>query len=243
MLAITERLLNNYNRPGRNLKDLRAIIIHWTANTSRGANAMANRNYFNSRDYIRVNGNIIYASAHYVVDDQTIVRCLPDGEVGYHVGSRKPYKALVHNELQIPVGDSPNNYTIGIEMCVNSDGDFSKTRQHTIELTHHLLNLHQMHSSQVHRHFDITGKDCPKMMLDDVIWKQFLSELENYNKPAGDLKVNVSELNVREGAGTQFPIKRKLIKGELVNKMAQDGLWFKIGEGEWIHSNYVIPAG
>ncbi|MBK9109522.1 MAG: N-acetylmuramoyl-L-alanine amidase [Saprospiraceae bacterium] len=240
MLAITERLLNNYNRPGRSLKELRAIIVHWTANTNRGANAMANRNYFNSSDYIRVNGNIIYASAHYVVDDQTIVKCLPDHEVGYHVGSRRPYKPLVHDTLGIAVGDSPNNYTIGIEMCVNSDGDFSRTRQHTIELTQHLLKLHQMNITQVHRHFDITGKDCPKMMLDDLIWQQFLREIESYNQPAGNLKVNVSELNVRAGAGTNFPIKRKLMNGEFVNKIGQDGLWYKIGTDEWIHSNYVI---
>lgn len=240
MLPITERLLTNYNRPRRNLRELRAIIIHWTANTHKGAHAMANRNYFNSSDYIRVNGNIIYASAHYVIDDHTIVKCLPDNEVGYHVGSRNPYKPVVHDTLGVPLGDSPNNYTIGIEMCVNSDGDFSKTRQHTIELTNHLLRLHQMSISQVYRHFDITGKDCPKMMLDEPIWKQFLIEVESYDKPVGNLKVNVSELNVRTGAGTHFPIKRKLMNGEFVNKIGQEGLWYKIGVDEWIHSNYVI---
>ena len=83
MLPITERLLDNYNRPNRKLKSLKAIIIHWTANTRAGANAQANRNYFNTKPRIlNTQGKTVFASAHYVVDDRTIMRCLPEDEVG-----------------------------------------------------------------------------------------------------------------------------------------------------------------
>jgi N-acetylmuramoyl-L-alanine amidase CwlA len=67
MFPITEQFITGHNRPYRKLDGLKAIIIHWTANTNRGANAMANRNYFNSKHY-DTNGNIIYASAHYIID-------------------------------------------------------------------------------------------------------------------------------------------------------------------------------
>ena len=50
MINITDRLISK-NRPYRKLKQLQAIIIHWTANTNIGANARANARYFNSDQY------------------------------------------------------------------------------------------------------------------------------------------------------------------------------------------------
>lgn len=241
MITIVDELISK-NRPFRNLIALKAIVIHWTANTNRGANARANAKYFNS-DQIYTNNNVkikISASAHYIVDDKEIVRCIPDNEVGYHVGSKTGYKELIYSDIKIPRGDSPNNYTIGIEMCVNSDGDFAKTRQTTIELTNFLLKKHNLTINNVYRHFDVTGKDCPKMMIEDNIWKQFLLEVENYNENSVRLRVNTADLNVRSGSGTDFPIKRKLKSDDVVTKLGQDGIWFRIGIDEWIHSNYVI---
>ena len=66
-------------------------------------------------------------------------------------------------------------------MCVNSDSDFVKTRQNTIELTIDLLKKHNFIASNVFRHFYITGKDCPKMMIDRNACYKFLLEVENYN--------------------------------------------------------------
>ena len=48
MIPITQALLTNHNRPKFKLKKLKGIVIHWTANTNPGANALANRNYFNT---------------------------------------------------------------------------------------------------------------------------------------------------------------------------------------------------
>lgn len=81
MIQITQMLLTNHNRPKIKLKKLKGIVIHWTANTGKGANAVANRNYFNTTKTA--------ASAHYIVDDHSIVQCIPDGEVAWHVGASK----------------------------------------------------------------------------------------------------------------------------------------------------------
>lgn len=242
MITITDKLISK-NRPFRKLVSLKAVIIHWTANTNKGANASANARYFNSDQYMTKSNGVkvkITASAHYVVDDSQIIRCIPDDEVGYHVGSKNGYKNLVYSKIGVPQNGSPNNYTIGIEMCVNSDGDFAKTRQNTIELTNYLLKTHNLTTDNVFRHFDITGKDCPKMMIDESIWNQFLSEVDNLDSNATKLRVNTATLNVRTGSGTNFPIKRKLNSGDIVTKVGQDGIWYKIGDDEWIHSNYVV---
>lgn len=244
MFPIKQQFITK-NRPFKKLKSLKGIIIHWTANLNKGANASANARYFDSDQFFTdKNGNKkkTYASAHFMVDDHQIIQCLPDDEVGYHVGA-KVYKELVYLKLGVPRGDTPNNYTLGIEMCVNADGDFNITRQQTIELTGHLLKKFGMTIHQVYRHFDITGKDCPKMMLEESIWQQFLHEVEQgMQAPTGQLKVNTPILNVRSGPGTEFGVTRQMVSGTLMNKMSIQGNWIQIGNKEWVNANYVLPV-
>ncbi|MGC5326629.1 N-acetylmuramoyl-L-alanine amidase [Brevibacillus sp. SYSU BS000544] len=79
-MQITEILLANKNsRPGTKITP-KGLVIHWTANEGKGANATANRNYFNKPS--------TQASARYIVDDKQIVRCLDETEMGYNVGAK-----------------------------------------------------------------------------------------------------------------------------------------------------------
>jgi len=181
---ITELMLDNHNRPAlRNrdfytIRELKAIVLHWTANTHTGADAEANRNYFNTTQR--------KASAHFIVDDKSIIQCLPVDEVGYHVGDRnikKKYKQNTYNDfgLQI-IGDSrltPNFYTIGIEMCANIDGNLKDTYLNTIDLVRWLRDKYG-HNIPLVRHYDVTGKPCPKhkvagkwKLLDKKDWRAF----------------------------------------------------------------------
>ena len=80
MLPIEKMYLTSRrNRPAlRNsswyrIRELKGIVVHWTANESTGADARRTRNYFNTANR--------FASAHYNVDDGSIVQCLPDHEV------------------------------------------------------------------------------------------------------------------------------------------------------------------
>jgi N-acetylmuramoyl-L-alanine amidase CwlA len=239
MFPITQRFISGQCRPYRKLERITAIIIHWTANTRRGAGAMANRNYFNSSPKFP-DGKPIYASAHFCVDSVSIVQCLPEDEVAYHVGSSKPYKP---DGIRVKGNSaSPNNVTIGIEMCVNEDGDFNITRTQTIELTRYLVQKYNISRINVLRHYDITGKDCPKMMIDNNLWNQFLNEvfLINTTPIENRFKVNVSELNVRSGPGTNFNIQRKIKFGDIISIQEFNGKWGKIGTHQWVHSDYII---
>ena len=240
MFPITEKFISGHNRPNRRLDALKAIVIHWTANTNRGANAMANRNYFNSVQH-DANGNLIYASAHFIVDSTAIVQCLPEGEVGYHVGAKASRYTDTARRLMGNSG-SPNYVTIGIEMCVNNDGNFDITRAQTVELTRILAKKYSITRDNIVRHYDITHKDCPKMMLDDTIWHAFLDEVFTEVQADNVYKVNVAELNVRKGAGTNFPIVKKLPLADIVLVSDKFGLWYQIGNEQYVHSYYLVKV-
>nr|WP_217364903.1 N-acetylmuramoyl-L-alanine amidase [Brevibacillus sp. HD1.4A] len=146
-------LTNKTARPGLKIVP-RGLVIHWTANEGKGANAVANRNYFNKPT--------TEASAHYIVDDRQIIRCLPETEMGYHVGA-KSYKPEALKQLS----SYPNNCTIGIEMCVNADGDFWTMYKRTVELAADILKRYGWSVDRLWRHFDITGKNCPAYFVSD----------------------------------------------------------------------------
>lgn len=155
-MKITDMLLTNKNaRPGKKITP-RGVVIHWTANENKGADAIANRGYFNKPTTV--------ASAHYIVDGKQIVRCLPENEMGYHVGA-KSYKPDAIKQLS----SYPNDCTIGIEMCVNQDGDFMTMYQRTIELAADILKRYGWGVDRLWRHFDITGKNCPAYFVSDDV--------------------------------------------------------------------------
>lgn len=215
------------------LREVRAIIMHWTANTGRGANAMANRNYFNLGSRA--------ASAHYCVDDRTIVQCLPHNEVAYHVGARR---YMPHGQMIMQGGGlGPNHYTIGIEMCVNSDGDWNKTYLHSAELAAWLLA--KWPGARLLRHFDITSKDCPKMMLEPEPWQAFQDAVKEaatqYEKTAIAIaESRVDGLNIRRGPGMDATAIGTLHEGEPVVVTERMGNWCEVEPGGWSHINFLV---
>ncbi|MEO6760408.1 MAG: SH3 domain-containing protein [Saprospiraceae bacterium] len=243
MLSIQSDLLTQkHNRPALRdhnyytLREMRGVIAHWTANTDKGADAQANRNYFNNhtdRD----------ASAHYVVDDHSIIQCIPDNEVAYHVGANV-YKADGQRIIADTPSLTPNYYVVGFEMCVNSDGDWDKTYQNSVDLAAHLLRKHGFTTNDLYRHYDITGKDCPNMLLTAATWGKFKSDVATAMKqqPATQIaqgKTTPSGLNVRSGSGVSNNKVDVLPKGSIVDIYENTGGWMRIGPGRWVSGSYV----
>ena len=112
-IKINEKLVR-YNFSSRNGEEIKYITIHDTGNADRGANAEAHFILHNRADR--------GASAHYFVDDTEILRIIRDEDKSWHCGDGKGKNGIT------------NENSIGIEMCINSDGDFSKTYKSTIEL-------------------------------------------------------------------------------------------------------------
>ncbi|QVK17382.1 N-acetylmuramoyl-L-alanine amidase [Mycoplasmatota bacterium] len=124
-----------------------AIVIHETANRNVGADAYLHYRYWNN-DYRGT-------SAHFGVDETSVFQYLDLDDKGWHVGTYK-------EELGIS-----NSNSVGIEICVNIDGDYDVAVQNAVKLTVQLmieLNVpldrvvtHQMASSW--------DKPCPSTMI------------------------------------------------------------------------------
>ena len=136
------------------------IVIHDTDNRDLGADAKANRDYFSTTK--------TKASAHYLIDEDSIIQALDDSWIGWHAG-----------ETQNPkVG---NSNSIAIELCVNKDNDLNATLKNGIELTKYLMEQYNISAENVIRHNDVTGKICPRIMIEDnpEIWTYFKSSISS----------------------------------------------------------------
>jgi N-acetylmuramoyl-L-alanine amidase len=188
MIKIKQQFIEcNFESNG--LKEVLNITIHDTANTKKGADAQAHYGYFNNPEND--------ASAHYVVDDTEIIQLVRHEDRAWHIGGDKNNKNNIFN-----------SNSIGIEICVNVDGDYELAVQNAIDLTVALLQMYP--SAKLVRHYDAWGKICPKSMSDNnwQKWYEFVSdveeELEELANPVEDWKIT--------------PIKNMLNYGILTSK-------------------------
>lgn len=200
------------------------IMVHQTANTSRGANA-----YMHAR--LQANGNSRVASWHYQVDASNIYQSFPDTAQAWHAGNAYY-----------------NRNSIGIELTVNSDGNYNGTVEHGAELVKYLMNKHNVPISRVIRHKDASGKHCPRELLNGkngITWAKFKQMVQgkevttSTSKPkAGStvgakhikdenayFQVTVDEgIKVRNAPSTSATHTGTLEKGDSVN-------YFKVYDG------------
>lgn len=157
---VEEQLIpvNEWSRPGTPLKKIKGVVIHYVGNP--GTSAQANRNYFASLS----NGKEgTYASSHFVVGlEGEVVQCVPLTEIAYATKER-------------------NVDTISIEVChPDSAGEFSTvTYDRVVELTAWLCREFRLEpESDVIRHYDVTGKICPKYYVEHPeAWETFRSDV------------------------------------------------------------------
>ena len=163
-LDITEYFLtpNEYSRPQLALKEVKGIVIHYVANA--GSTAVGNRNYFES---LKDGATGVSASSHFVIGlDGEIVQCIPLNEIAYASKER-------------------NLDTISIEFChPQIDGEpTEETREALIRLTAYLCKEYSLKAENVLRHYDVTGKNCPKYYVEDTAaWTQFLKDVDTAMK-------------------------------------------------------------
>ncbi len=155
---------NKYSRPKTKLKSVKKIVLHWVANPN--TTAKQNRNYFEKRK----NGLDGYGSAHYIIDDKEILQCIPDNEMAYHVGSEE------YTDYGLNISSYPNARTLGVEFCHN-DWEGEPTGEVYNKIVYLLFELCKKYElnpiKDICRHFDITGKVCPKYYTNNVssFWK------------------------------------------------------------------------
>lgn len=151
-----------YNRSSRNGEGIKYIVIHDTGNSASGANANAHYKYFNGGDRS--------SSADFFVDD-TQVLCVNDYYKYYtwHCGDG-------HGKYGIT-----NRNSIGIEICINSDGNRDVAITKTISLVKELMEELNIPIDRVVRHYDASRKNCPASMNKNnwSEWFEFKRRLQN----------------------------------------------------------------
>lgn len=153
----------NYQK-GRS-QAIQYIVIHYTSN--KGDTAKNNADYF-AREVTKT-------SAHYFVDENSVWQSVLDTDTAWHCGA-KTYK---HKYCR-------NANSLGIEICMNDkDGNIRLgSIVNAITLTKELMQKYNISIDNIIRHYDVTGKDCPRPMIEnETLWNGFKT---NLNKKAGE---------------------------------------------------------
>ena len=149
--------VNEYSRPGIESGRINGIVIHYTANP--GSSAQNNRDYFQNLQYTKDRE----VSSHFVVGiEGEIIQCVPTWEIAYASNER-------------------NSDTVSIECCHRDEtGEFSEeTYRSVIQLTAWLCKKFDLDDDDVIRHYDVTGKNCPKYYVEnEEAWLQLKEDVK-----------------------------------------------------------------
>ena len=143
---------NEYSRPQKPLGKVKNIVIHYVGNP--GTSAKNNRDYFEGLK----DTHTTKASSHFIVGlDGEVIQCIPLDEYSYASNDR-------------------NGDTISIETChLDEAGVYTEaTYQSMVRLTAFLCDKYHLTEDDLIRHYDITGKLCPRYFVEhEDAWKQF----------------------------------------------------------------------
>ena len=144
--------VNPYSRPGTEIEKINGIVVHYTANP--GSTAQENRDYFNGLK----DSHETEASSNFIVGlNGEIIQCVPTWEMAYASNSR-------------------NIDTVSIECChPDESGKFTdETYRSLVQLTAWLCVKFDLTEKQVIRHYDVTGKNCPRYFVEnEEAWEEF----------------------------------------------------------------------
>lgn len=161
-----------------------SITIHNTSNPSSSAR--------NERSWLTNKSNNRQASYHIVVDEREAIECLPLNENSWHAGDGSGTK-------------SGNRTSIAIEIC--ESGNYAKTLENAAELVANMLRERGWGIDRLRRHWDWSGKVCPRLMYDGGKWtgweefKQMVRSKINAGgeKALDNVTVNVNGKKVADG--------------------------------------------
>ena len=144
---------NNYGGL-RDTSAIKYIVIHYTAND--GDTDENNGKYFAN--------NIVKASAHYFVDDNSVTQSVPDNYIAWSVGGNK-YSNCSKTGGGKYYKKATNSNTLNIEICDGIKNGIvypsAKTVENALALTKKKMKEYNVPSKNVIRHFDVNGKFCP----------------------------------------------------------------------------------
>ena len=150
--------MNRWSRPGIALEEINGVVLHYVGNPA--TSARANRDYFASLADGRLD---TFASSHFIVGlEGEVLQCIPLTEIAYASNDR-------------------NGDTIAIEVCHGDEaGQYCpETYDRVVELTAFLCREFRLDAeTDVIRHYDVTGKVCPKYYVEHPeAWEQLKTDV------------------------------------------------------------------
>ncbi len=141
------------------------ITIHSTGNPKSTAR--------NERAWLTNPANKVTASWHIVVDEREAIEAIPLTEVAWHAGDGG--------------SGTGNRKSIGIEICESGDG--AKTLANAVKLTAKLLKERGWGVDRLRRHYDWSGKPCPRIMADNnwAGWERFKADVQREISGGGNV--------------------------------------------------------
>ena len=167
-MNITNIPCRRENYGGLRVSPPRYLVVHYTAVP--GDTAENNGRYFARADTGKT-------SAHYFVDEHSIVRSVPEAYVAYHCGANSYY----HPECR-------NGNSIGIEICTKGEPGYYFFDPAALEnarwLIRQLMGRYNIPVERVVRHYDVTHKVCPAPFVGAgaSAWEEFKGGLTVYQK-------------------------------------------------------------
>ena len=205
------------------------IVVHNTANDASAANEVA---------YMIRNDNQV--SFHYAVDDKEIVQGVPENRNTWNAGDGGSGKG--------------NRKGISIEICYSKSGGerFNKAEKLAAQFIASKLKEKGWGIDKVKKHQDFSNKYCPHRTL-DMGWERFINMIKSYmnedTKPVAPqtdsylVKVTVSALNIREGAGTNYRVVGQIKDKGTYTIVETSGNWGKLLSGlGWICLDYTTKG-
>ena len=240
-------------------RDIKWIVLHYTAGTSSSNGAAANVASWFSKAAAQ-------ASADFIVDDNQIVQYNPDIKNRYcwSVGGAR-YSHSTTTLGGIYHGQCMNNNSISIEMCSRkistktlnaSDQDWYFTKEtilNAVRLTQYLMQQYNIDINHVIMHHMVTGKICPNpwCVTQDRLqqWYIFTQLVSAAPAPVPTptpepqpqktpflVTIQVSGLRIRSGPGTQYVVCGYVNKGIMYTIVEVQGEWGKLKSGAgWIN--------
>jgi len=182
MITMPAHYTNTWDRYGTNFE---YIVMHYVGAVSTAIN---NGNYYGNTPNIG-------ASAHFFVDEYTIVYSCPLSRAAGHCGvdysgGRAPY-------WNTPGQYSTNKRSIGIEMCCKKDSNGvwyiePETVNNAVKLVRWLMGEYNIAADHVIRHYDVCWKKCPEPWVRDE--SQWLA----FKKRIAEEEIDMTEAEIRK---------------------------------------------
>lgn len=193
-VKITQQMIpkGNRNRPGDKLNVAPLwITIHDTGNPGAGADAQMHATF------VKNGGGESSVSFHGTVDDAEAIQLLPADEIGWHAGDGCDNRTTDLGCFQ----------SFAIETCVNSDGNWTKTKANLVDFVAAIITgdpridyagrKGQFSVDRIAQHNKWSGKHCPAKIRNEGSWntiiaaiKAKVAEIEGGTTPAEPVYVD-----------------------------------------------------